>query len=70
MSTSTTPRPADAELKPCPFCGGRTLDFGKSKIFVGWIIECFTCEMIHAPSVLNRNEAIAAWNRRASEGAK
>ena len=50
------------ELKPCPFCGG------KSEIFRGvnenqHTIRCTQCAM-KMPTMLNEKDAVAAWNRR------
>ncbi|MBO4284288.1 MAG: Lar family restriction alleviation protein [Clostridia bacterium] len=59
------------ELKPCPFCGGKETDdllslymgFGGSE----WIVECDRCGANLGWRNYNREEAIEAWNRRASD---
>ena len=57
------------ELKPCPFCGGEAVfdtvsnGAGNPRGFVRCKNRC--CEMCW---VLNKNEAIEAWNRRAEDG--
>ena len=56
-----------AELKPCPFCGGKA----RVTEFAGWFYgmclcydECRTC----GPVKGTKEEAIEAWNRRAEDG--
>ena len=54
-----------AELKPCPFCGGRKLSVhGWSNQY--WV-ECYSCET-EGPSGETQDEAIESWNRRAEDG--
>lgn len=54
-----------SELKRCPFCGG------KAQITVSqygtFHATCGTC-FVTTQSAIEKNEAIAAWNRRAGEG--
>ena len=54
-----------AELKPCPFCGGRKLAVN------GWCeqywVTCSECET-EGPSGETQTEAKEAWNRRATDG--
>lgn len=59
-----------AELKPCPFCGSRNIDFGvMTGTMSGWAYcQCEEClAEIHVLSPLI-DEAIKAWNRRAEDG--
>lgn len=56
-----------AELKPCPFCGGKAmliwLPYSR-KIFVKCAEQCCKQNTIYK----SREEAIEAWNRRAEDG--
>jgi len=52
------------ELKPCPFCGSTNLGF--LSLFA-WEVQCNLC-LAEGPKADTREEAIAAWNRRANEG--
>ena len=66
----------DDALKPCPFCGGeaRLLEWpdigfvpeGEEPEPSTWFVDCSGCEGGHPPRY-DREEAIAAWNRRAPE---
>ena len=57
-----------AELKPCPFCGGRafpteftySLDPGYVKV---WSVDCVNC-MSQTAEFVTEKEAIEAWNKR------
>ncbi|MEX6158912.1 Lar family restriction alleviation protein [Providencia manganoxydans] len=49
-----------SELKKCPFCGGEPKIDG----YVYITIKCRKCRIQSAPRP--RDEAIAAWNRRAN----
>lgn len=57
------------ELKPCPFCGGKAVfdtvspGAGNPRGFVRCENRC--CEMCF---VLNKHQAIEAWNRRCNNG--
>ena len=60
-----------AELKPCPFCGGRastTFDFADR-----WFFMCDYCGLLYRPHgqtngrEKNKTIAIEAWNRRADD---
>lgn len=56
-----------AELKPCPFCGGKVKV--RYKMPMNWI-ECkrCNCSMVQVDSYAQRDreqELIEAWNRRA-----
>jgi len=52
--------PKTPRLKPCPFCGGRKLEWSW---FTGSVF-CIDCESSGASDV-NRREAVRLWNRRA-----
>ena len=60
-----------AELKPCPFCGGRAVLNGGEKISEGggdyWWVQCHEC-FASTHGNADRETAIEAWNRRASDG--
>ena len=47
------------QLLPCPFCGSRMVRVKTRKTT---IVECAACPGLVIR--LNRNDAIAAWNRR------
>lgn len=51
----------DAELLPCPFCGGEAYTWGNTAC--EWRVECKSCGASSLPHVTPR-EAAAAWNRR------
>ena len=54
------------ELKPCPFCGGEAVY--PEGITVGGIwITCDKCGIVQGHPYMTREEALAAWNRRAAE---
>lgn len=58
------------ELKPCPFCGGKAEVVWMPYINVegmGLVVECNHC-WAETGYYATREEAIAAWNRRASDG--
>lgn len=63
------------ELKPCPFCGGKAIyyDLGSPDEFVDWGVKCIECCItVICPGeepgcIATKDEAIKAWNRRASE---
>ena len=71
-----------AELKPCPFCGGRARTVGLSHGAEIYFVICSDCEVevcrsIHNVSLADqifldpdiiKNAAIEAWNRRAEDG--
>jgi Lar family restriction alleviation protein len=64
---------SDAELKPCPFCGGEAeLSLGKTGDGKDWhYLECSECEAMgprvqYAEHNIAIKDALAeAWNRRA-----
>ena len=53
-----------AELKPCPFCGGKQLSFNNA-YGVCWL-TCTDCGC-EGPDGYGEAEAIEAWNRRAGD---
>ncbi len=56
------------ELKPCPFCGGKSMTHTEGWEFSGvwWTVCCPKCDF-SGPEFLKKDEAIAAWNNRAVE---
>lgn len=54
----------EAELLPCPFCGGEAICVGRGPYRIA-CRQC-TCALEHL-YVVTREEAIAAWNRRARD---
>ena len=55
-----------AELKPCPFCGGK--DFEVVSVYGGeYYVDCLNCTTC-GPSGETYEEAIEAWNRRCEDG--
>ena len=52
------------ELKPCPFCGWRTIVDGG-----GFLSHACECNVCHAQTKNYKTweEAIEAWNRRAGD---
>lgn len=56
-----------SELKKCPFCGGEALlDYDFNGIGVTYGIHCPKCHCaIIDTGTYSKDEAIAAWNRRA-----
>lgn len=58
-----------AELKPCPFCGSREIDYGvMTGTMLGWsYCQCENClAEIHVFSPLV-DDSIRAWNRREND---
>ena len=62
---------SNAELKPCPFCGGKAVvieTFCKETNYRGYYVyhgNCLLTEQIETNSYDTEKSAIAAWNRRA-----
>jgi Lar family restriction alleviation protein len=56
----------DAELLPCPFCGGPAKlyydDSGDYERHWSWLIECSGCECDMTRR--KKEDVIAAWNKR------
>ena len=48
-----------AELKPCPFCGGKAVLYGK----VFYYIVCKSC-LAETKGNYSKQTAIETWNRR------
>jgi Lar family restriction alleviation protein len=67
-----TPTTQDAELLPCPFCGGPPTLHRGMVAFTDVEIHCDDCSMVgpnfdeQKEMVANEAEAIAAWNTRAA----
>lgn len=57
-----------AELKPCPFCGGRAR-IKKLVVFQGFAVTCEKCgaDVYFYEKEFSQSETIIAWNRRATE---
>jgi len=53
----------EEELKPCPFFGSSFIDLNRG----GWWVWCGECGAEGSVKE-TREEALAAWNRRANEG--
>ncbi len=56
------------ELKPCPFCGGNDIQIDEMESFwdkneTSWRVLCINC--IAETAGDTKEQAIAAWNRRA-----
>ena len=53
------------ELRPCPFCGGEHVEVvcQGSRTNDPHVVQCDDCDA--SASGMSRDEAIAAWNRRA-----
>jgi Lar family restriction alleviation protein len=58
------------ELKPCPFCGGKSIITKHHNRFCEWwIVSCPKCHISQIGSEYEFSfEAIEAWNRRANDG--
>ena len=68
-----------AELKPCPFCGGKARHkaakfnklgaYGDKKDDLKWhAIYCTTCKLSQpARTYFAEEEAVEAWNRRVND---
>lgn len=54
-----------AELKPCPFCGGKAKHF-QNTIF-GYFVGCTKCRM-RTDYYGSKGSATRAWNRRVGNG--
>ena len=54
------------ELKPCPFCGGEAV-YPEGLTVGGYWITCSKCGIEQGHGYMTQEEAIAAWNRRATE---
>ena len=54
-----------SELKRCPFCGGKAqITMSRYGTFHATCRTCF----VTTQSAIEKEDAIAAWNRRAGEG--
>jgi Lar family restriction alleviation protein len=54
----------EAELNPCPFCGGEDIKIRFSWIIWSYCGYCETCKS-EGPMELSKKESIQSWNRRA-----
>lgn len=52
------------ELKPCPFCGGKTITFERDEYTDTYVFRCHDCEAAVWQYYGVVDKAIAAWNRR------
>ena len=56
----------EEKLKPCPFCGGEAV-YPEGLTVGGYWITCSKCGIEQGHGYMTQEEAIAAWNRRATE---
>ena len=58
---------SEPKLKPCPFCGGEAKLINILNYYgdIYWV-KCEECNA-ETPSDFEKDEAIAAWNRRAND---
>ena len=62
---------AEKELKPCPFCGERSVYLDKVYgYFCDTVIYCENCDTVCLRDDVNATEAqlVEVWNRRADNG--
>jgi Lar family restriction alleviation protein len=60
-----------AEIKPCPFCGGKDIRFDKHfntdyhdlEFKYIWSMACYDCGSTF-PNTYNKEELLKYWNRR------
>jgi len=60
-----------SDLKPCPFCGGEANLVGYGLTGVMKVVQCSDCgarTRAFDPKIKRGENAIDAWNRRASDG--
>ena len=55
------------ELKPCPFCGCKTINMNKNIDGHIFWFYCYGCGAT-GPRKLSRDDAETAWNRRVDDG--
>ena len=60
----TKPARKPPAIKPCPFCGSRSLEIAATMIET-WVL-CFSCRA-RAGASPKREDALANWNRRTPE---
>lgn len=61
-------KPKKAELKPCPFCGGKDSGILTTSYDGYWYaVFCENC-MAQTRKCRQEKDAIEAWNRRAEDG--
>ena len=56
-----------AELKKCPFCGGEAKYIEGRDFFISKFVTCTKCGIETRRNYVRKNEAIEAWNNRATE---
>lgn len=57
-----------AELKPCPFCGGKAYIDRYMQPHEEWRVRCLECSARFGRYAgLDKKEATEAWNRRAED---
>ena len=62
---------SEKELKPCPFCGERSVYLDKAySYYSDTVIYCENCDIVFSLDDVNATEEqlIEAWNRRADNG--
>lgn len=56
---------SESKLKPCPFCGAKTMTEAIPEDSGRFHVACFAMKCLsRGPYRLTRTGAIAAWNRR------
>jgi len=62
MTAQANTTVSDADLLPCPLCGGKA----RMEYYAGTAVECTVC-LLHMDGLFSTPEiALAAWNRRAT----
>ncbi len=56
------------KLKRCPFCGGVPIEVVDDETEEKYGVKCFSCGGCIYPEKDTLDDAIEAWNRRASDG--
>ena len=56
-----------AELKKCPFCGGEAKYIEGRYFLISKFVTCTKCGIETRRNYVRKNEAIEAWNNRATE---
>ena len=57
-----------AELKPCPFCGGKAEVCEDGSWYWEWEVHCLNDIRHRIEYYHTEKEAIEAWNRRVEDG--
>ena len=59
---------AQINLKPCPFCGGKSVEMVKGLIAGVTILSCRKCKAVTSfQGKEEASQAVEAWNRRTNE---